>query len=264
MTTFNQYRILGPLSVIATSPRGEAKVAIAPPLAVRLLVVLLTRRGTVVSVDALVDALWGWDAPVTARHSVHALVSRLRVALGAEEIRTDGPGYIMERPSVDIDMASALVGSARDHLKTDAIAAERDLLDFLALWRGEPLADVAYLDWAQPEIRRLDELRTCAVVDLAAARLAQGRFIEVIVDLEGLVVRFPCRERAWMLLAVALCRVGRRGDALEAIRAANQHLDEEWGLAPSPELIDLEARIRSGAAELAAQWATPFAVETSS
>ncbi|MEH3077714.1 MAG: BTAD domain-containing putative transcriptional regulator [Quadrisphaera sp.] len=53
----------------------------------------------------------------------------------------------------------------------------------------------------------------------------------------------PAREEAVRLLALALYRSGRQGDALGALRALRSHLAEELGVDPSPALRALEADV---------------------
>jgi DNA-binding SARP family transcriptional activator len=50
----------------------------------------------------------------------------------------------------------------------------------LALWRGPALADVAFEDFAQAEIRRLDELRSVALEGRIEADLQLGRHAELL------------------------------------------------------------------------------------
>ncbi len=66
--------------------------------------------------------------------------------------------------------------------------------DALALWRGPPLADVYYEEFAQTEIRRLEELRLLALEARAAAELELGHHAAVIAELEGVLVEQPSRE----------------------------------------------------------------------
>ena len=67
-----------------------------------LLGALLLHVGEVVSVDTLIDSVWGERAPASARHMVHEYVSRLRGALGdASVIATRAPGYVVERDACD-------------------------------------------------------------------------------------------------------------------------------------------------------------------
>ena len=69
------------------------------------------------------------------------------------------------------------------------------LASALGLWRGAPLADVAYEGFAQTEIARLDELRLECVEERVECELAQGRHAEVVGELELLVADHPFRER---------------------------------------------------------------------
>ena len=90
----------------------------------------------------------------------------------------------------------------------------------LALWRGEPLADVADEPFAGAEIRRLEELRLTAAELAIDADLAAGRHHEVIAEIDALLAENPLRERLHAQRMLALYRCGRQADALEAYRHA--------------------------------------------
>jgi DNA-binding SARP family transcriptional activator len=246
------YSVLGPLEVRADE--GGDAWEVGPPFAVSVLLDLLVNRGTTVSIDRLADELWGWDPPPSSRHAIQAAVSKLRARLGAGEIETVSGGYRMEKPMVDMDRATALAEDGHRRLAHSPGDAAPLLAECLSLWRGEPFHDVAYADWAQPVIRRLDEVRLGALVDLAAARVALGKCAEVVGDLEALVLRHPELERAWALLVIALCKCGRRGDAIQALRDAAERLDAIWGLPPSEELLRLQEMVYSGADTLRGPW----------
>ncbi|MCY7341828.1 MAG: winged helix-turn-helix domain-containing protein [Pseudonocardia sp.] len=71
-----------------------------------LLAALLVERGTVVSVDRLVDAIWGDRPPRGAVGALRAYVSRLRAALGAEaRLRSCAPGYVLGVADHELDAA---------------------------------------------------------------------------------------------------------------------------------------------------------------
>ena len=72
-----EFRILGPLEVAA----GRELLPLGPAKRRAVLAVLLLSRGTTVSLDGLVDAVWGGAAPATAAKSVQNHVSHLRKLL---------------------------------------------------------------------------------------------------------------------------------------------------------------------------------------
>ena len=117
------------------------------------------------------------------------------------------------------------------------------LREALALWRGPPLADLAYESFAQPAIARLEELRLAALEKRIEADLALGRHAELVAELEALVAEHPLRERLRAQLMLALYRCGRQADALAVYQATRRALVEELGIEPSPPLRELEQAI---------------------
>jgi DNA-binding SARP family transcriptional activator len=113
----------------------------------------------------------------------------------------------------------------------------------LALWRGPALADVAYHEFAQPEVRRLEELHSTAREARVEADLRLGRHQKLVPELESLVGEDPTRERLTEQLMLALYRCGRQTDALDVLRRARAHLVGELGLEPGPALLELQAKI---------------------
>jgi ABC-type transport system substrate-binding protein/DNA-binding SARP family transcriptional activator/streptogramin lyase len=242
-----EFRILGPFEA-----RRDGRALELPAGKSRgLLALLLLHRNEVVSVDTLVDRLWGERPPATAAKNVQVYVSHLRKALGDGTLLTRTPGYLLrlEPGQLDVDRFQALLEEARG--QQPAQAAER-LRAALALWRGEPLADFRYDSFAQEEIRRLEELRLAALEERIEAELALGRHEDVLSELESLARANPLRERLQGQLMLALYRCGRQAEALEAYRAARRRLVEELGLEPSPELQRLERAILAHDPTLAA------------
>jgi ABC-type transport system substrate-binding protein/DNA-binding SARP family transcriptional activator len=233
-----EFRILGPLEVgrdgeLLELPAGKPRA---------LLAVLLLHGGAVVSLDTLVDELWGDEPPATAAKNVQGYVARLRRQLGDGSLVTQAPGYALrvDDERVDARLFQALVEEARS---AEPAGAASRLEEALALWRGPPLADFTYEPFAQEEIRRLEELRLSALEDRFEADLELGRHEEVVGKLEQLARAHPLRERLQGLLLVALYRCGRQADALEAYRATRRRFVEELGVEPSPALRQLERAI---------------------
>lgn len=214
-----------------------------------LLADLLVHLGTHVSVDRLVDDLWGERPPASAGHAIEVYVSQLRKALDPERVgllASSSGGYSFEADpdSVDARRFERLLGEGRTALAVgEASRADALLVEGLRLWRGPPLADLAYEPFAQTEIARLEELRAAAVETRIEAELALGKAAELVGELETLVVAQPFRERLRAQLMLALYRSGRQADALGAFRSARQTLVDELGVEPGPELRTLESAI---------------------
>ena len=238
--------MLGP--VVAWDEAGDP-VDLKGPRHRAVLARLIVARGRVVPVGVVVEDLW-IDPPAGAKGAVRTFVSALRRALEPQRtartpatlLVTDGPGYALRAGPESVDawrFEHAVAESA-------AAAPERalDLLEeALGWWRGPSYAEFAGESWAHAERTRLEELRLSAVERQAEARLALGLAAESVPGLDALVAEHPWREGAWRLLALALYRSGRQGEALVVLRRARELLAEELGIDPSPQLTSLETDI---------------------
>jgi len=237
-----EFRVLGPLEVRRDGvvlPLGGTKVR-------ALLAALLIDVGRVVSTDVLIDALWATGAPADARHALEATVSRLRRALGGEgEVRNQPAGYILDvdPETVDAVRFRRLLAEAADLADADARRAGRRVDEALALWRGEPYAELAFEAFAREEVAELVELRLQADEQRIDAALAEGRGGELVGEISALVAAEPAREGRRAQLMLALYTAGRQADALAAFRDARTFLREELGLEPSERLRELERAI---------------------
>ena len=250
-----EFRILGPLEVFDAAgtpvrlPAGRERA---------LLALLLLRRGEVVSMDALVDALWGDNPPPTAAKAIQGYVSHVRRLLEPSEdadrvLATQTPGYVLrvEGSQIDAVRFDELAAGGRRALEDDASEeAVRLLESALALWRGSVLTEFAFDDFAQPEIRRLEELRLEVIEDRADALLRLGRHVRLVSELEPLVAAHPLRGRLRGQLMLALYRSGRSPDALQVYHDGRRLLASELGLEPEPELRRLEMAILAQDPEL--------------
>jgi class 3 adenylate cyclase len=111
---------------------------------------------------------------------------------------------------------------------------------------------VAFEDFAQGEIRRLEELRWAALESRVDSELALGRHAELVGELEGLLAQQPGRGRVAGQLMLALYRCGRQADALDVYQRHRAHLADELGLEPAPTLRALEVQILEQAPSLEA------------
>jgi DNA-binding SARP family transcriptional activator len=217
-----------------------------------LLALLLLRANEVVAADVLIDAMWGDDPPRDPTNALQYHVSQLRKAIGSRDtVITQEPGYLIRVGQNELDLFTfeQLVGDAQTPVPDEAARLLRGALE---LWRGPPLGDLAYADWAQMEIGRLEELRVRALELRIDADLALGRHAQVVAELEALVREHPLRERPRAALMRALYASGRQAEALEAYRDARAMLVDELGIEPSPELQELERAILRHDSSLAA------------
>jgi DNA-binding SARP family transcriptional activator len=238
-----EFSILGPLEV-RTDGRAVALGGVKPRA---LLTVLLLRANQSVSAEHLALALWGDDAPPGAVKTVQVHVSRLRKSLadpealvttpGGYQLRV-GPGELdVERFERQLEDGHAALAAGNPQ---EAAAA---LHEALALWRGPPLAEVAALPFAPPEITRLEERRLAALELRVEADLELGRHAELIAELQHVTSEHPWRERLHGQLMLALYRSGRQADALTAYRDARRVLVDELGIEPGRPLRELETAI---------------------
>jgi predicted ATPase/DNA-binding SARP family transcriptional activator len=242
-----RFAILGPVQVWAQ----ERQLSLGGPRQLALLAFLVLHANRAVSSDALIDALWGGAASGGDKR-VQMAIARLRKALdsagedGVQRVRTVSGGYLLaiERGELDADEFRAAVREGREALDAgDPADASTRLRDALELWRGPALAEVAFADFAQHDIRQLDEVRLGALESRIEADLQLGRHAEVISELEGLLVEQPAREPVAGQLMLALYRCGRQADALAVYQRTRAHLIEELGLEPGPALKTLQAQI---------------------
>ena len=171
---------------------------------------------------------------------------RLRANLGRSSIATSSIGYVLDVDPEAIDAVrfENLAHSAAElRSRGDPERAVDECRRALALWRGTAYSAISSWEPAVIEAARLEEVRSTAEEELAAAHLDCGEQHSVIAGAEALVREQPLRERRWSLLATALYRSGRQADALAALRAARVRFADELGIEPGPELTALEAAI---------------------
>jgi DNA-binding SARP family transcriptional activator len=234
-----EFRILGPLEVV-----GEhGPLRLGGPRQRATLAILLLNANRVVSVDRLADDLYSGSAPVTAVTQVQRQISELRKALGDESvIETRSPGYVIRLEPAQLDLYR-FEHLAEKAAREDARVAADLLRQALSLWRGAPLADLAYESFARPAVERLEEIRLAAIENRIDAQLALGRHDQMAAELDQLVAEHPLRERFRSQMMLALYRSGRQAEALDVYRRTREKLVEEFGIEPTAALRRLEQAI---------------------
>lgn len=239
--------VLGPTSVI----HDDGTVAEIPARRqAEVLAVLAAHRGHPASADTIADLVWRGKPPASAAVTLQGYVSRLRQLLDPDrQVRSAGTSLQTVRDGyrlgieTDVDRFEAMLAEARDLLPTRPLGAAELLEEALASWRGEAYVDVRDLADLAPEVERTDELRAVARELHGQALLDAGQDAEVVPELRRLVAEHPLRERGPALLATALFRSGRQGDALAVLRELRERLVDELGVDPGAEVVELEQRL---------------------
>ncbi|MFE9812640.1 BTAD domain-containing putative transcriptional regulator [Streptomyces sp. NPDC005548] len=236
--TVSEFRLLGPVTVCDTA---GGVIAPSGPKQRALLATLVLHAGQLLSVDRLVEELWGSTPPANAPNALQAHVARLRRLLpapGHEWITTLPTGYLLAPGDAWSDVArfTRLSGQGRAALPHDPGQAAQLLQRALSLWRGPALQDSLHGPLCTAEADRLEEQRLTALEALYEASLQCGRSTEITAGLERLSADHPLRERFYDLLMLALYRGGRQAEALGVYERARRHLVTTLGIEPGPAL----------------------------
>lgn len=253
-----RFTVLGPVTAVAL--RGE--LPLGTPQQRVVLAALLMRRGHQVSVEELVDAVWGDAPPPSAVGTVRVHIHRLRKVLdaacgsrpaggnaghsapGEAAIRSVSSGYLMPRDAgvLDFSKFQYKVSEARRELPADPGRAVELLREAQGLWQGDALAGLPG-NWARTQRSYLSRLRLSALESRLGAQLALGTPSEVVAELASLVGDHPLDERFREMLMIALYRSGRQAAALDVYQDAQKLLAEELGIDPGPALRALHQDI---------------------
>ncbi len=219
-------------------------------MARRLLRLLALRRGTLVPKDLIADALWPDALPGDPAGNIEVLVSRIRRAMGDRTlIRTGSGGYSLAeggRCRVDAEefLAAVLAGRAALAARPgEALASFRAALD---IWRGDPLPEDTYADWAQADRRHLCLAYLEALDGAATAALdspGNAAAMEAASWARQALAAEPLRESSVLLLVRALAAAGDQAGALAAFDEYRDQLAAGTGLAPTPQARQVRQRV---------------------
>ncbi|MGO9854071.1 MAG: ATP-binding protein [Acidimicrobiales bacterium] len=244
-----EIRVLGPVEIAWDGQTVDIGGAKARALVARLLI----DRGLVISVDRLVDSLWGEQNAHGSRLALRSTISRVRRRLQAagatdELIVTRAPGYLLDVPAEVTDAArfERLVAEGRRELTRRRPSATIRLLAAAEqLWRGPAYSEVRDDPFARAEARRLEELRLSATETRMDAGLTLGRHGALAGELESLTTANPLRERLWSQRMLALYRSGRQAEALRVFQDLRAILVAELGIEPGRDVTWMEHAILS-------------------
>lgn len=230
---------------------GHRPVEIRGTIQRTLLAALLAAGSKPVSVDALVEELWGDNPPARAENALQAHVSRLRRKLRCAGGNTSvslsslPSGYRLMVSEEDVDATAFMreLNDGRGRPNTDATTTIAKLRSAVALWRGPVFGGPLGGPICQAAAARYEAARSVAVELLFDLELGCGRHTEVIPELSELVESPSLNERFCEQLMVALYRSGRQTEALEVYRRMRIRLDADLGVEPSPTLRKYERAV---------------------
>ncbi|MBN6053541.1 tetratricopeptide repeat protein, partial [Nonomuraea sp. RK-328] len=237
------FRLLGPVQLETTAGRVTFSGKQGA-----LLAALLLHADRVISTQRLAEAVWDRPSHSGSASRVRMLISEVRrtcVAVGADVIDTQRPGYVLRLAAGRLDLACF---HSRVALAREAVAAGRSeealghYDEALSWWQGAPLCGISG-SFAEAQAQWLDGLRLDALEERQAVLLELGRISDVVTEARALAGEAPLRERLHGQLMQALHRSGRRSEALEVYRQFRNRMVDELGLEPTYELRQLQQRI---------------------
>ncbi|MGB5952728.1 MAG: alpha/beta fold hydrolase [Ornithinimicrobium sp.] len=208
----------------------------------QLLAALAARKGRAVSIEVLVEWMWGDQAPSDPSAAVQTVIHRVRRSVGPTlTVQTHDTGYLLDCAAEGVDAIEyeRLIRAART---ADPAVAVEHVETAMALWQGEPYADMDHSDFLV-ERGRLEGLADEAHALLTEAFLRLGRHREALVLAEETLTERPQHERALAVVMTALYAMGEQVEALHRFTTYRDWLTQELGLDPSPRLRELEAAI---------------------
>lgn len=234
-----ELRLLGAVVALV----DDAVVDLGPARQRCVLAALAVDANQVVSVDRLIQRVWGERPPQRARQTLVNYVSRLRqvLAAGTATIVRRSGGYCLAVPPSEVDLHRFYELRSRARIVDDRRAAVL-WEEALGLWRGDALAGLDS-EWAEAERARLHRERLDAESDLTDAVLRLGHGEDLVAGLSTRVTEHPLDERVAGQYLLALHRAGRTADALEHYRRLRERLIDELGTEPGTALQDLHRQV---------------------
>lgn len=231
--------ILGPTIV-----KEHGVVVALRPRELDVLAALALHHPHPVSIDAIADVLWA-TPPATVTKSVQMHISRVRSALGADAIVTEGTAYRLGPEwELDADRLEDHLARARRSTRAGDHAMSRVLLEAARTEvRGVPFATLPATAETMGERARREQQLLSADEDLVLAYLSTQDAPAAVALAAALVEAEPYRENRWMMLAVGQYRNGQRRESLRTLRRGRDVVLEMAGLATSVASARLESWI---------------------
>ncbi|WP_406405231.1 winged helix-turn-helix domain-containing protein [Streptomyces sp. NBC_00879] len=231
--------VLGPLRVELRS----AEAVLSGAKLRSILAVLALRADCEVRRDELIEELDLMRTTGDAINAVHAHVARLRRWLqrhggNADLLETVNSGYRLnlDRDAVDAHRFVSLVERALSLAPGVPSVVATILEDALSLWRGDALFDALEGPLVATAADELHQWRAAARETLIDAWLSLDCNQKVVLNARKFIGEDPLNEPMRARHIVALQRMGRHAEAVEAYNSAERVLGQELGIKPGTEL----------------------------
>jgi len=244
-----RFSVVGPLDVVEDDERGRRSLLPSATKKRKLLAVLLSRVGEVVSTTALMDEIWDEGRPRKARAALHVYLAQLRNGLAdgtGATIETEGPGYALRLDGASLDHRdfTALLVQARARQAAGELDAAAESLErALGLWNGSALTGLTDGPMLNVYATCLNEEYVQAVESRLDIDLLRGRHREVVSELIRLVHDYPLRESFHRQLMIAYYRSERQADALSCFLELRGRLQDELGVEPCRSIQQLHRAV---------------------
>ena len=240
---------------LGSSRKGQAVL--------RYLITRLDRRsGSYV----LLDLFWPGEPPERSKHKLHIAVSKLRLTIHhallsllpepvpSSTVQTLESCILFEddcyciHPAIQIEVDADSFTShfeAGEHLyrSQQRQAAIQDYRAAVDLYLGDFMTDDLYADWAIGPRARLEEIYLTLLGHLADDHFVQKEYAKAIACCRQILERDSFREDAYRQLMRCYSRMGRRNQALREFATCTQVLQQELGVPPMHETLELYERI---------------------
>jgi DNA-binding SARP family transcriptional activator len=193
--------------------------------------------------DVLGEQLWPDLEPAGVANNLHQALHSARAVLGQDRVvlRDDvvilGPN---DDVIVDVDDYASAAGAALSSGDPGELRRVHEM------WRGDLLPEDLYEDWAAARREHVAGLRVAVAVKLADALVERGAASDGVAILEPIGLERPSDESVHRSLISALVKAGRRWDGAGVYERLRRRVDEEFGLPPEQETIELYRRFFVG------------------
>jgi DNA-binding SARP family transcriptional activator len=239
-------RILGPIEILADR---ETWRSVSRIKCRELLAELIAAEGRILSMEQLIQRIWGENPPASAGPNIRSYVKMLRTEyplILTPALISHRPGYSLDLEVDELD-ATVFESRLRNGIKIlregNSRKAAEILESALSLWRGRPLTGVPESISVYLYCNRLNELRITAFEALFEALLRCGESDSLVSDLRIIVASHPLREVLRAQLMLALFESGRPSEATMTFHEYRNLLSADYGIDPRQNLNDLHRAI---------------------